>query len=93
MLLNPEAVCAAVTISRMAVGPPGVPCLPGIVSVLLVAVEVREVAPTLSLQAGVLSCLLPHAGGVNHQSVLERDYRGGERKRWSEGGREREKKG
>ena len=72
VLLHPEAVCSAVASSGVPVGTSGVARLPGIVGVILVAVEVRQVPATLALRAGELSRLLPDTGCVNHQCVLER---------------------
>lgn len=70
VFLHPEAVCAAITSSGVAFGPPGGAGLSGICRwVLLVTVQLGQIA-TFPSQSGELTGLLTHPGGVDHEGVL-----------------------
>ena len=75
MLLHPEAVCAAVAVSGVALRAPGRAGLPGVGRwVLIVAVRLRQLS-ALTPQGGVLAGLLADPGSVDDKGVLERSER------------------
>ena len=72
VLLHAEAVGAAVSRATVPLRPAGGAGVSGAVGrVLVIAVQVRQLGPTLPAQRGVLPRLLPHTRRVNHQRVLQ----------------------